>query len=38
MQQYADAKTDVITSIMGRAQDAPPIRDGARHEADASAG
>lgn len=38
MRQYADAKTNVITSIMGRAQAAAPIRDGARHEADASAG
>jgi GrpB-like predicted nucleotidyltransferase (UPF0157 family) len=38
MQQYADAKTNVITSIMGRARAAPPVRDGDRNEADVSAG
>jgi GrpB-like predicted nucleotidyltransferase (UPF0157 family) len=38
MQQYADAKTNVITSIMGRAHAALPIPHGNRHRADMSAG
>jgi GrpB-like predicted nucleotidyltransferase (UPF0157 family) len=37
MQQYADAKTDVIVSIMGRAQAALSSGDRVRHQADASA-
>ena len=37
MQQYADAKTDVIDSIMGRAQGALSSGDQGRDQADASA-